>query len=82
MLLPGFIFALIDRGRTLVLAQLDSRQRIELYHVVRGLRVGMPLGELLAEDVEAYQLRLWEAEERRSWTYTWTGVRVKKPFFP
>jgi hypothetical protein len=40
------------------------------------------LGELLAEDVEAYQLRLWEAEERRSWTYTWTGVRVKKPFFP
>ena len=82
VLLPGFIFALIDRGRALVLAQLDSRQRIELYRVVRGLRVGMPLGELLAEDVEAYQLRLWEAEERRSWTYTWTGVRVKKPFFP
>ncbi len=82
LLLPGFICALVDRGRALVLAQLDSKQRIELYRIVRGLKVGVPLGELLAEEVEAYQLRLWEAEKGRIWTYTWTGVRVKKPFFP
>jgi len=82
LLLPGFICALIDKGKALVLAQLDSRQRVELYRIVRGLRVAVPLGELLAEEVETYQLRLWEAEERKRWTYAWTGVRVKKPFFP
>lgn len=80
--LPGFRFALVDRGRSLVFAQLDARQRSELYAVVRSVGARLPIGELISEKIEHYRPHLWECVVRRSWLYKPTGSRVTKPFFP
>lgn len=80
--LPGFAFALVDRGGSLVFARLDAKQRAALYSVVRLAGVRLPLGELISEKVEHYRLHFWKSARGRSWLYASSGHRVARPFFP
>lgn len=80
--LPGFLFALIDRGRSLVFAQFDTRQRRAFYSVARSAGVRLPFGELIAEKVDYFRLRLWESAAGKTWLYVSAESRVTRPFFP